>query len=60
LFGAVGADAIIPRWLGQFRRELKPMFKSVTESSEARMALYFVSVAMLGSIIMALVSNFAR
>jgi hypothetical protein len=36
------------------------MFKSVTESSEARMALCFVAVATLGSIIMALISNFAR
>jgi len=36
------------------------MFDSVTESSEARMALYFVTVALLGSIIMGLVSNFAH
>jgi len=36
------------------------MFDSVTESSEARMALCFVAVAMLGSIIMGLVSNFVH
>jgi hypothetical protein len=36
------------------------MFKSITESSEARMALYFVAVATLGSIAMGLVSNFAH
>jgi hypothetical protein len=36
------------------------MFESVTGSSEARVALYFVAAATLGSIIMALVSNFAR
>jgi hypothetical protein len=36
------------------------MFESVTQSSEARMALYFVAVAMIGSIIMGLVSNFAH
>ena len=36
------------------------MFDSVTESSEARMALYFVAIAVLGSIIMGLVSNFVH
>jgi hypothetical protein len=36
------------------------MFKSVTQSSEARAALYLVTAAMLGAIIMGLVSNFAH
>jgi hypothetical protein len=36
------------------------MFESVTRSSEARMALYFVAVATIGSIIMGLVSNIAH
>ena len=36
------------------------MFESVTRSSEARMALCFVAVATIGSIIMGLVSNFAH
>jgi hypothetical protein len=34
------------------------MFESVTESSDARVALYLVAAAMIGSIVMTLVANF--
>jgi hypothetical protein len=34
------------------------MFQSVTASSEARAALYIVTAALIGSVIMGLVANF--
>jgi hypothetical protein len=34
------------------------MFQSVTESSEARAALYILTVAFIGSLIMTTVANF--
>jgi hypothetical protein len=36
------------------------MFESAIRSSEARAALYILAAAMIGSIVMGLVSNFAR
>jgi len=34
------------------------MFNSVTQSSEARAALYILTAAFIGSVLMALVANF--
>jgi hypothetical protein len=47
-------------WVSNFKREEKPMIETETKSSEARVALYFLAAAMLGSIIMALASNLLK
>jgi hypothetical protein len=36
------------------------MSDSTTEGSEARVAMYFVTIGIIGSIIMALASNFLK
>lgn len=44
----------------QLYSRVNGMFESAIQSSEARAALYILAAAMIGSIVMGLLSNFVR